>query len=74
MNFALIAQLIPLIVKYGPAVASFMETQGPQIQAFIKEVEALVGQAHAAAPAGPVLSGPNFQWGPPTSPAAPKGV
>lgn len=65
MNLTVLLQLLPLVVKYGPAVASFLETQGPQIQAFIKDVEVVLTQAHAAAPAsGAVLSGPNFKFPP----------
>lgn len=32
--------LIQLVVKYGPAVAAFVKQEEPNIQAFIKDVEA----------------------------------
>lgn len=40
MNFTLLAALLPLLVKYEPAVLSFVQREGPQIEAFLKELQA----------------------------------
>ena len=45
MNFVAI---IPLLIKYGPLIFSFIQTQGPGISTFIQEVEAAVKGAKNA--------------------------
>ncbi len=42
------AALIPLAVKYGPLIFSFIQTQGPGIQAFIVEIEGAIAAAKNA--------------------------
>lgn len=40
MDLTLLLSLIPLFFKYGPLAYTFIETQGPGVQAFVKEIEA----------------------------------
>lgn len=47
MNFSVLLSLIPILVKYGPAVIAFIQQEGPAVQAFIKDVEAAFGQQQA---------------------------
>lgn len=42
MNFTVLLALLPLGLKYGPLIFHFLETEGPGVQAFIKEVEAAI--------------------------------
>lgn len=45
MNFAV---LIPLLIKYGPLILTFIHTQGPGLQAFILEIETELKSARNA--------------------------
>src|SRR6267142_7067326 len=40
MNLSALLALAPIALKYGPLIFHFLETQGPGVQAFFKEVEA----------------------------------
>ncbi len=40
--------LLPLILKYGPLIFTFIQTQGPGIQTMIHEVEAAIKGAKNA--------------------------
>jgi hypothetical protein len=44
MNFSVLLNLIPILVKYGPPVIAFIQQEGPAVQQFIKDVEAAFGQ------------------------------
>ncbi len=44
MNFSVLLNLIPIFVKYGPPVITFIQQEGPAVQQFIKDVEAAFGQ------------------------------
>jgi hypothetical protein len=42
------ATIIPLVIKYGPLILSFIQTQGPGIHTFIQEVETAIKGAKNA--------------------------
>lgn len=66
--------LISIVVKYGPAVAAFVKQEEPNIQAFIKDVEAAFGNSGAAPDIGAVLMGFLTQLQAGTSPAVAAGA
>lgn len=38
MNFQMILALVPVFIKYAPLAYAFLQTQGPGVQAFLKEI------------------------------------
>lgn len=50
--------LIPLAIKYGPILLDFIQREGPALQQFVKDVEAVLNQTQPAATKLPSTSKP----------------
>jgi hypothetical protein len=61
MNFMSLTALIPLLIKWGPPIVSFVQTEAPKIHQFIADLEAALGQVNMTA--APPPAPPTFRPG-----------